>query len=48
MRITVLALLALITLGCSHIEEGQIIAKRIEPEREWWYLMPIPHTICSD
>ena len=31
-------------LGCNPIKEGDIIAKRYEPERTYLYMMPIPHT----
>lgn len=44
----VLPLLMALVLACSApLTEGYVAAKEYQPQHEYLWLMPIPHTICT-
>jgi hypothetical protein len=42
-----LLILSLFLVACNTLKEGKVMSKGIEPERDYLYMMPIPHTISS-
>lgn len=48
MRTTLIVIVSLILLSCEHeLKEGTIVIKYEEPERNYWYMMTIPHTFST-
>ena len=43
-KIIALFLMTLTISACNELKEGTVISMRVEPEREYMYMMPIAHT----
>jgi hypothetical protein len=46
-KITLLFICMCLLIACDPLKEGKVISKRVEPARDYVYMMPIPHTIRS-
>lgn len=47
-KIIIIGLLVVLSFSCGHkLKEGVVTFMYIEPERDYVYLMPIPHTIST-